>query len=90
MQNICKSVHLDFNDTGMSNDDLEDDLSNIFGFGDDSSSSISFPDFTNVSFHDSFNDSFNSMQDNVEIHIGRHKFDDPVPTYDVGTMITHH
>ena len=40
MQNICKSVHFDFNETSMSRDELEDDLKDIFGFDE-----FDFPDY---------------------------------------------
>ena len=59
MQNICKSVHLDFNDTSMSNDELADDLSDIF-FG-----------FDEFDFPDSKNDSVDRKNEQkVDIHIG--------------------
>ena len=58
MQNICKSVHLDFNDTSMSNDELADYLSDAF-------------DFDEFDFPDSKNDSVDRKIDQkVDIHIG--------------------
>ena len=54
MQNICKSVHLDFNDTSMSDDELRD----IFGFDE-----FDFPDSKNDSVD-------RKIEQKVDIHIG--------------------
>ena len=65
MQNICKSVHLDFNDTSMSNDELEDDLKDIFGFDE-----MELLDYEN-DFARS-NKTFDiKVEQKVDIHIGK-------------------
>ena len=57
MQNICKSVHLDFNDTSMSDDELAD----LFGFD--------YPDYKNDSVQSK--EMFDiEIEPKVDIHIG--------------------
>ena len=67
MQNICKSVHLDFNDTSLSNDELEGDLKDIFGFDE---SGFEFPDYKNDSVLSKKSIKFEESS-KVDIHIGK-------------------
>ena len=67
MQNICKSVHLDFNDTSLSNDELEGDLKDIFGFDE---SGFEFPDYKNDSVLTKKSIEFEESS-KVDIHIGK-------------------
>ena len=61
MQNICKSVHLDFNDTSMSDEELKNDLSDYFGFD--------YQDFKNDSVQSK--EMFDiEIEPKVVIHIG--------------------
>ena len=62
MQNICKSVHLDFNDTAMSDDELEA----FFGFDESTfdQSAFEFPDYKNDSLP-------TKKSPKVDIHIGK-------------------
>jgi len=58
MQNICKSVHLDFNETSMSDDELAD----LFGLND-------YPDYKNDSVQSK--EMFDiEIEPKVDIHIG--------------------
>ena len=76
MQNICKSVHLDFNDTVMSDDELEG-----FFFGLDEStfdqSAFEFPDYKNDSL-------LTKKSPEVDIHIGKISSYE-APWYEFGT-----
>ena len=65
MQNICKSVHLDFNDTSMSNDELEDDLKDLFGFDE-----MDLLDYEN-DFAQSNKTVDIKVEQKVDIHIGK-------------------
>ena len=65
MQNICKSVHLDFNDTSMSNDELEDDLKDLFGFDE-----MDLLDYEN-DFTQSNKTVDIKVEQKVDIHIGK-------------------
>ena len=65
MQNICKSVHLDFNDTSMSNDELEDDLKDLFGFDE-----MELLDYEN-DFAQSNKTVDIKVEQKVDIHIGK-------------------
>ena len=62
MQNICKSVHLDFNDTSMSDEELKNDLNDYFGFD--------YPDYKNDSIQPEESPFDIEIEPKVDIHIG--------------------